>query len=502
MFNNHLMKVCLAAVFAIGLAACSSSSDQAAPAPTEPPPPTQAEQDLEELRDQIAALRQQLGIDADDDIGDTVAELQAEVTRLQGELKDKQDAADAAAMKAAAAEAMALFTSFTDTVGDTTDADVVTVTVTAVSDEDGGGGSAEVTATVAGTTGGDPVGPNLGGDDVVRTAEPMLGMWQGTMLTDADTAGNSSTAVVYTDVGPNVGKAWASVYNNVDSQTITALRGLNADAVIYSSSFSTAGIKNHPANNADRTVFNIGGTFDGAAGTYSCTPADGAPCTSNLTAGGVVLAGGGGWSFNPVDTAMVSQPDANYAYFGWWLNKDASGDPEVDVFHGSNQAVDISGATFTALGGTATYKGAAIGKYAMNRGADQYATGGHWTADATLTANFEDPDAADPVAAAGSISGMIDNFMAGGESMDWSVKLNSADIAVFDTDHDFGLAAAATVWTAGGAKAAAGGSWEGDFHNQVAPPDGNNVPGTVTGEFTATYGAVGHMTGAFGAHVE
>ena len=97
---------------------------------------------------------------------------------------------------------------------------------------------------------------------------------------------------------------------------------------------------------------------------------------------------------------------------------------------------------------------------------------------------------------------MIDGFMAGGESMDWSVKLNSAPIAAFDTDHDFGLAADATVWTIGGAKGAAGGSWEGDFHNQVAPPDGNNVPGTVTGEFTASYGAVGHMTGAFGAHVE
>ncbi|MYD98807.1 MAG: hypothetical protein F4X98_15665 [Gammaproteobacteria bacterium] len=48
MFNNHLMKVCLAAVFAIGLAACSSSNDQATapepepmPEPTEPaPPPT------------------------------------------------------------------------------------------------------------------------------------------------------------------------------------------------------------------------------------------------------------------------------------------------------------------------------------------------------------------------------------------------------------------------------------------------------------------------------
>ena len=172
------------------------------------------------------------------------------------------------------------------------------------------------------------------------------------------------------------------------------------------------------------------------------------------------------------------------------------------MFHGSNQAVDISATEFTALGGTATYTGAAIGKYALNRGADQYASGGHWTADATLTANFEGAAVTDT----GSISGMIDNFMAGGESMDWSVELNMAPIAAFDTDHDFGLSAdaagGATVWTIGGADAAGGGSWEGDFHNQVAPPDGNNVPGTVTGEFTATYGAVGHMTGAFGAHVE
>ena len=44
MFNNHLMKVCLAAMFAIGLAACSSSNDTAmAPEPPPPPAPTQEE---------------------------------------------------------------------------------------------------------------------------------------------------------------------------------------------------------------------------------------------------------------------------------------------------------------------------------------------------------------------------------------------------------------------------------------------------------------------------
>ena len=40
MFNNHLMKACLAAVFAFGLAACSSSDDSAQTTPTEPTTPT------------------------------------------------------------------------------------------------------------------------------------------------------------------------------------------------------------------------------------------------------------------------------------------------------------------------------------------------------------------------------------------------------------------------------------------------------------------------------
>jgi len=510
MFNNHLMKVCLAAVFAIGLAACSSSSDQAAPAPTEPPPPTQAEQDLEELRNQIAALRAQLGITDDADIGDTVAELQAEVSRLEGELKDKQDEVDTAAKKAAAAEALALFNSFTDTIGDTTDADALTLADIAVTDTDDGGGSAEVAGTGTIPANGDTAGPGVSGDDVVRTAESMLGMWQGTMLTDADMAGNSSTVVVYTDVGPNMNRPWAMVYTSVDRQTVATLLGVNADAAIRSTgtvAFSTSGLKDHHGDrNMTTNVVSVDGTFDGARGVYTCTSTAAGECTSNLTSDGVMLGGTASgatveWAFNPVDTATVSRPDANYAYFGWWLNKTADGDPEVAVFHGSNHAVEAANSTaFDALGGTATYRGSAIGKYALNRGADQYASGGHWTADATLTANFEGGSTAG-VAGPGTISGEIDNFMAGGEAMDWSVELESTNITIAD-GNDFSVATDGTVWTIGGADAAAGGMWSGAFHNLVAPPDGNNVPGSVTGEFTATYGAVGHMTGAFGAHVQ
>ena len=478
----------VALVAAFALAACSSSSDNGGTASGDDdmPPvatgPTQEE--LDEANQRADAAE---------------AALQEE--------KDKR-AAEAAKMKAA--EAMALFASFTDTVGTTDTADVVTVTVTVVSDTDDGGGSAEVTATLAGVTDGDAAGPGLDGDDVVRTAEDVLGTWQGTMLTDSTVAGASSTAVVYTDVEANMSEPFAEVYatdspayNGTDRTTVAALLTTNANAAIMSSAFVGSGLKNHPANNDAGDTVTISGTFDGAPGTYSCAPTDSAACTSNMTSGGIVLAGGSaGWSFDPVDTATTSQPDSDYAYFGWWLSKTAGGAPEVDVFYGYTGAGAVESTTFNALGGKATYKGAAAGKYAMNRGADQTATGGHWTADATLVANFEDPDqttASARVSAAGSITGTIDNFMADGAAMNWSVKLNSADVTIAADAADF--SGSTTVWTVGGAKAAAGGAWEGAFYDQTAPADGgNNVPSTVAGEFSARYGDVGHMVGAFGAN--
>ena len=505
MKKTKLTRSLLAAFSIVALTAvmygCTHSSDN--------PPATEMEQtpaqQIAALQAQINTLRAELGlapIDIDQLTG-SVADLTQQVADLQKQVDDAQDAEDKMAAEAASKEALALFNSFSDTAGTTTDADMLTLASIAVTDTDDGGGSAKVAGTGTLTTGStDGAGPGVSGDDVVRTAESMLGMWQGTVLTDTNTAGHSTMIAVYTDIEANTRKPWTEIYPNVDADTIADLRAANANAVIAAPGFSTGGLKDHHGDRAlPSNVVSVSGTFDGAPGVYTCTSAAAGTCTSNLTAGGVVL-DGTAWSFNPVDTAMVSQPDANYAHFGWWLNKSASGSPEVATFYGYTGTGTVDATTFNALGGSATYKGAAAGKYAMNRGADQYASGGHWTADATLTANFE----ADTVGAAGSISGMIDGFMAGGESKDWSVKLNSSDITIAAGAADFSTTATATattVWTAGGAAAAAGGSWEGSFYNQTSTADGgNNVPATVAGEFTATYGAVGHMTGAFGANVE
>ena len=304
MFNNHLMKVCLAAVFAIGLAACSSSSDQAAPAPTptDPPPPTQAEQDLEELKNEIAALRQQLGIDDTADIGDTVAELQAT-------LKELQDAAAKMASDAAIAAAVALFNGIGESTSD------LTVAVTAVADEDGGGGMASVTAT--GLT------PGVGEDDVMKSAASMQGTWQGTMLTDAIAAdadanpGAKSTVVVYTNIEAPKAVPFGDVYTLDANGNLAIDADADADAhvkLISASAFTHTGRVNHDPDADEATdIARIRGMFNGASGEYRCTAATPTTCGSIESSEGVRLAGT--WVFDPDSNAMAMMADGFLCLF-------------------------------------------------------------------------------------------------------------------------------------------------------------------------------------------
>ena len=486
LFSKNLMQACLAAIFAIGLAACSSSSDQAAPAPTptDPPPPTQAEQDLEALKNQIAALREQLGIDDTADIGTTVAELQAT-------LKELEDAAAKMVMEANVKAAEALFAGF----GDATD---FTVVVNAVADQDGGGGMASVTA--AGST---PLVPGVGDDDVMKSAEPMLGKWQGTMLTDSNDAGASSTVVVYTDIAAPKAVPFGDVYAlEADGNLANATVILAANrSKIKAPEFTHTGRKNHDPDPASTTEYAmVDGYFNGASGQYRCLAASAAACASHDAGNGAVRLEGG-WYFDPDTTAMAMMADASYAYFGWWLNKGtATEGTEAGVFHGvtdgSTPASLTAPTDILPLGGSATYTGAAAGKYAINPGLSA-ASGGHWTADATLTASWGAEDAA------GTISGVIDNFMAGDMSMDWSVALGETTMqatGAIDTagDTDATTGSNAVVWTIGGVDGAEAGAWSGALYAE----GDDNVPTVATGMFSATHGTVGHMIGAFGADLE
>ena len=81
--------------------------------------------------------------------------------------------------------------------------------------------------------------------------------------------------------------------------------------------------------NADRAPLTLGlpsgpdsgtvlveGSFDGAPGTFVCTPATGSTCTSSVKHGGGYLLEGGDWKFVPAEGARVPEPDGEHQYFG------------------------------------------------------------------------------------------------------------------------------------------------------------------------------------------
>ena len=488
-----------------------------------------AELQIETLQAQIAALRTQLGIDASDDIGATIEELQNTLAALQKQVNDAADEAAMAAKKAAAADAEALFTGMDVDRGTANTVDLaVALTGTATVDgatvnlgvTDTHGDSAKVDATVDV----DGAGAAYAAVKATDTMVPSLGVWQGTELAGANAAGTvSRTVTVYTDVGPNTPTPFDEVYGT--SLTTTSTLVMDADessdthvGLIMASDFNHAGRMDHAPDAGtgdDQVTVRVDGTFHGARGQFQCTATGANQCVSHEDDNGVRLTGvspSSAWEFVPGSNAMVSVADSTYLYFGWWLHKDSTG-PEVDVFHGvtGTGLTDLVAADFSALSGTATYNGEAAGKYAIDPVAPgTYASGGHWTAKASLTADFGDQTGP------GTISGMINNFMAGGDMMDWSIALGETALAHETTgntaqfDSGANNAAEATtavagddvVWTIAGEAAPEDGSWSGNLRDQ----GDNNVPTMATGEFSAVYSEgghnIGHMAGAFGAYVE
>ena len=244
------------------------------------------------------------------------------------------------------------------------------------------------------------------------------------------------------------------------------------------------------------------GSVQGAAGTFTCT---GTACEApEPDDNGALMGASAGWSFSPDDPrATVDVTDAAYVGFGWWLNEgDEEGEYEFDAFAAA-EGMTANTQTGTDLVGSATYSGGAAGKYAIESTTEDSAEGGHFTASATLTANF-DADAA----AAGddvngvSVSGVIDDFMTGDVSRgSWEVTLNAVDA---DTAAA-GLQGAdavgpitgtgAATWSTGGVVTGTG-DWSANFYGTE---DETNHPTAATGEFDAAIGEIARISGAFAA---
>ena len=330
-----------------------------------------------------------------------------------------------------------------------------------------------------------------------------LAGWDGMRFTAAPNDGGTYEAVVYSNVGePMEGAMFNDSANggytlNDDNQIADVTSVTDYAGLVASSSFDqSAGTKTFELAE-NREYLEFAGTFNGVPGTYTCTPTaiatDRDTCGSTVAASGFTLIGGT-WTFEPNDPEqrLMNVPDAIYASYGWWIHKSEDGDPAAVTAFAVNKGAVAAASGVTALMGTATYKGGAAGKYALQSSTGGTNDSGHFTADATLEADFGDD----------MITGTINNFTgADGMSRNWSVMLNETDISdagVIDgTDAD--NAQVGTVWTIDGTAAAKSGQWSGTLWENDAT---STVPQVATGIFHSTYGTDGSMVGAFGANEE
>ena len=233
------------------------------------------------------------------------------------------------------------------------------------------------------------------------------------------------------------------------------------------------------------------GTFDGVPGNFVCTDTTCSVTTNAM--GKLTSVTGTNWRFSPTapNDATVKEPDAAYAYFGWWLNKPVKADTThgVEVFAG---AVGVVAEIGDAIVGTATYAGPAAGKYAtktFTAGVQTDAAVGHFTATANLTAKFGNADGQGD-----GISGTVTGFeLDDMNAVPWKVVLEMAEYSGANftgtTEVDFGGGVTDTPDDGVG-------DWQGTFYGAGAEPA--DAPSTVVGTFGAAVENA-RVLGAFGA---
>ncbi len=292
------------------------------------------------------------------------------------------------------------------------------------------------------------------------------------------------------------------------------------------------------------------GTYFGASGQFRCIDGGRSNETCALARSGDkvvvndtnpakdVVNSTGTWSFTPDPGAMITVPDQDWIAYGAWLTTPdgKAGDHRFGiVFNGMDTyepAADALDATNSVgLRGSATYKGGATGVYAdrtVHSDGAHTEHSGLFTADATLTADFDKATNGADDAEDYMISGRIDNFRGtngrylgtdtiatpndpnkGGEN-DWVVLLGAADFGTTTTGAFTPPAGMSATGSADGVPWH--GMWNGQFFGPSVDADGDTVhPSGVAGRFWANTGdpdgagqltdkdAVTSVVGTFGA---
>jgi len=353
-----------------------------------------------------------------------------------------------------------------------------------------------------------PVGSSAAGDPVAipnlkKTSKTVAALngWKGAEYKGTGTGDLTGEVVAYSNEGSAETQPFAGLYPANDISTIKYYT-FSADGSgngvlawggdnIGGGDFPTNGTKTFELINDQAVTFS--GTYNGALGTYSCT---GNTCTAAAD-DGEVTALGAGWRFTPAQGATVPKPSA-YLQFGWWVRKAKDGTPiDAGAFYRDTGGDAGSSNSPESLIGSATYKGAAAGKFAISDGArpaDDLS--GHFTANATLEADFG-PASGD--GAAGTLKGTIDGFTLNDTTKgDWVVSLEESAITAG------GVATGGSdraKWALDGENFSdAGGDWTAVFYED--DDDDNDIPNHVIGGFEAEIGSTHHLEGAFGASQE
>ena len=278
---------------------------------------------------------------------------------------------------------------------------------------------------------------------------------------------------------------------------------------------------------AETFTFTFEGSVFGVAGTFSCVGEGRDDCTPPTYTDGKLPVGGmttGVWSFSADDpNALAAVADDDYVSLGWWLGDNEDTTYSYVAFangHGSSEnlyGADDDGDVPNTVSGEASYTGGAAGKYSLLDEIEDTAHGGHWTATAKLTANFdaeldEEADPATTAEGAVKVSGSISAFMVDGESQPgWKVTLKAFDNAAdtkgqqnpgtFDTEVTLGVPTQSRVatWSRGGAVSGEG-TWTAKFRgDEGTVADTPAQPVAVTGNFNADVGNRAYIEGAFAA---
>ena len=365
--------------------------------------------------------------------------------------------------------------------------------------------------------------------------------WRGATLTANDMGGD--TAVVYSDIGGDGTESLLDRYvsnlpttdsprtwdidNDDDLETATDDATDNADNDISWSDVKRPDDDTSFDGPDGSVMLTFMGSVHGIDGMFSCaidTTIAECRAPARYTGGSVETdtdvnnGASGAWTFAPDEGADIDTDDTDYLIFGWWLDKGPDGKPDWVRLIARAEGLDMRANANTegsVIRGKATYEGAAAGKYAMASTAGDIYEGGHFTAIATLTADFDvdlvadvtnQPSTVGNDRAGIALSGTIDNFMTGDTPSDWTVMLKAGDGTdlVDDPAPNTDGRTMTTEWSTGAAQNGVG-TWTADWYGG----DPDEHPTAVTGTFNAHIrtedadpGAVGRLQGAFGANLK